>query len=114
MSGLVLRTLRGKKTKAGASKPFSIPVDESLGLKQGDLVRDRLAGELDPIISEGVLPAMDAAGFKRCTFAPEPEMVTADAIMLMRIAVNRDNGIYFELNLVSSEYHTIAPLGVDA
>ena len=77
-------------------------------------VRDRLARELGPIISEGVLPAMDAAGFKRCTFAPEPEMVTADAIMLMRIAVNRDNGIYFELNLVSSEYHTIAPLGVDA
>lgn len=77
-------------------------------------VRDRLAGELDPLISEGVLPAMDAVGFKRCTFAPEPEMVTADAIMLMRIAVNRDNGIYFELNLVSSEYHTIAPLGVDA
>lgn len=77
-------------------------------------VRDRLAGELDPLISEGVLPAMDAAGFKRCTFALEPEMVTADAIMLMRITVNRDNGIYFELNLVSSEYHTIAPLGVDA
>lgn len=44
MSGLVLRTLRGKKTKAGASKPFSIPVDESLGLKQGDLVRVRVKG----------------------------------------------------------------------
>jgi len=44
MSGLVLRTLRGKKTKAGASKPFSIPVDESLGLKQGDLVRVRIKG----------------------------------------------------------------------